>query len=215
MGHVLAVDRKPEFCSFDIQLPAGRAAGVSIGASVAVNGTCLTVVRADGDVLRFDVIGETLRRTNLGALDAGSAVNYERSARVGDEIGGHHVSGHVHTTARVIDVQDTGDNRRIEFEVRAGGRSLPCAAWGARPHTGGLGSPSGYPLGASRAPRRPWSPPWSLKALPCSTHPAHALLQVGDPEWMRYILPQGPCPSCTPSIPPAGARPRVDAPPDG
>lgn len=118
MGHVLAVDRKPEFCSFDIQLPASRAAGVSIGASVAVNGTCLTVVRADGDVLRFDVIGETLRRTNLGALDAGSAVNYERSARVGDEIGGHHVSGHVHTTARVIGVQDTEDNRRIEFEVR-------------------------------------------------------------------------------------------------
>ncbi|PSC76357.1 riboflavin synthase subunit alpha [Micractinium conductrix] len=111
------VDRKTEFCSFDIELPAARADNVAIGASVAINGTCLTVVEQRGATLRFDVMAETLRRTNLGALDAGSAVNFERSARVGDEIGGHTVSGHVHTTARIVKVEDTENNRRLVFEL--------------------------------------------------------------------------------------------------
>eukprot|EP00955_Chlamydomonas_euryale_P049689 354318-Chlamydomonas_euryale.AAC.17 len=72
----------------------------SAGASVAINGTCLTVTDIADDTLSFDIIVETLRATNLGELEAGSAVNFERSARVGDEIGGHNVSGHIHTTAK-------------------------------------------------------------------------------------------------------------------
>lgn len=90
---------------------------------MAINGTCLTVTEQRGPVLRFDVMAETLRRTNLGALDVGSPVNFERSARVGDEIGGHTVSGHVHTTAQIVKVTDTENNRRVEFKVggRAGG----------------------------------------------------------------------------------------------
>lgn len=114
---VQRVERAADFCSFEVGFPAGRVDGIQIGASVALNGTCLTVVSQAGDTLRFDVIGETLRRTNLGLLDAGSPVNYERSARVGDEIGGHTVSGHVHTTARVAAVTDTENNRRLEFEL--------------------------------------------------------------------------------------------------
>ena len=66
----------------------------------------------------FDIIVETLRATNLGALAPGSAVNFERSARVGDEIGGHNVSGHVHTTAAVTRVEESPNNRRITFQVR-------------------------------------------------------------------------------------------------
>lgn len=112
-----------DFACFDIELPTARADNVQIGASVAINGTCLTVVAQEGATLRFDVMGETLRRTNLGGLDVGSAVNFERSARVGDEIGGHTVSGHVHTTARIVDVQDSENNKRVVFEVggNAGG----------------------------------------------------------------------------------------------
>lgn len=116
-GTVQAIDRKQDFQSFDIELPSRRGAGVAIGASVAINGTCLTVVEQRGDVLRFDVIGESLRRTNLGLLQEGSAVNFERSARMGDEIGGHTVSGHVHTTARIVGVEETENNRRLEFEL--------------------------------------------------------------------------------------------------
>lgn len=114
---VKAVDRKTDFACFDIELPAERTSNVSIGASVAINGTCLTVTQQQGTTLRFDVMAETLRRTNLGALQTGSTVNFERSARVGDEIGGHTVSGHVHSTAKIVKVTDTENNRRLEFEV--------------------------------------------------------------------------------------------------
>ncbi|PRW32998.1 riboflavin synthase subunit alpha [Chlorella sorokiniana] len=114
---VRAVERKTDFACFDIELPAERADNVAIGASVAINGTCLTVTEQRGPVLRFDVMAETLRRTNLGALVVGTPVNFERSARVGDEIGGHTVSGHVHSTAKIVKVTDTENNRRVEFQL--------------------------------------------------------------------------------------------------
>ena len=71
----------------------------------------------DDDVLSFDVIEETLRATNLGTLQMGSPVNFERSARVGDEIGGHNVSGHVATTATIASIKETDDNTSITFQV--------------------------------------------------------------------------------------------------
>lgn len=111
------VDRKPELCSFDIEFPSSSVSDVRLGASVAINGTCLTVVEQYDNVLRFDVIAESLRRTNLGLLDVGSAVNFERSAKVGDEIGGHTVSGHVHSTAKISKLDTTEDNVRMEFEL--------------------------------------------------------------------------------------------------
>jgi riboflavin synthase len=122
LARVADVSREPGLSRVRIELPAGRAAGIQIGASVAINGTCLTVTEIDGDTLAFDIMSETLRATNLGDLEAGRAVNYERSARVGDEIGGHNVSGHVHTKARVAAVEETPNNRRVVFE-------LPDEAW--------------------------------------------------------------------------------------
>jgi riboflavin synthase len=71
-----------------IELPRGRASGIQIGASVAINGTCLTVTEIHEDKLAFDIMVESLRATNLGSLTVGAQVNYERSARFGDEIGG-------------------------------------------------------------------------------------------------------------------------------
>ena len=67
------------------------------------------VTHAHGDRLTFDIIVETLRATNLGALQQGSAVNFERSARVGDEIGGHTVSGHVCTAATLASVEESAN----------------------------------------------------------------------------------------------------------
>ena len=78
---------------------------------------CLQVTEIDDDVLSFDVIEETLRATNLGTLQMGSPVNFERSARVGDEIGGHNVSGHVATTATIASIKETDDNTSITFQV--------------------------------------------------------------------------------------------------
>jgi riboflavin synthase len=71
------------------------AADLPLGASIAVNGACLTVVAVDGDTFAFQVGPETLRLTNLGDLRAGMQINLERSLRVGDRLGGHIVQGHV------------------------------------------------------------------------------------------------------------------------
>ncbi|EIE19022.1 riboflavin synthase [Coccomyxa subellipsoidea C-169] len=116
-GNVVKVHQLEDFRSISIQFPSGSMGGIQIGASVAINGTCLTVTEIDGDRLKFDIIVETLRATNLGALDLGSRVNFERSARVGDEIGGHNVSGHVCATAEVAAIEDSENNRRITFKV--------------------------------------------------------------------------------------------------
>lgn len=109
---VAAVERKPQLSTLILALPAALQAGLAVGASVAVNGTCLTVTVLDGEHVHFDVMMETLRVTNLGALDPGDAVNVERAARYGDEIGGHPLSGHVHGQAEVVAV-DTPENNRV------------------------------------------------------------------------------------------------------
>jgi riboflavin synthase len=81
----------------------------SIGASVAINGCCLTVVAIDGDTLAFQAGEETLSRTNLGELKSGDMVNLERSLKMGDEIGGHLVTGH-------IDAVGTVDRRLVDAD---------------------------------------------------------------------------------------------------
>lgn len=85
------------------------AAAAAIGNSIAVNGCCLTVAAVEGDCFAFQAGEETLSRTNLGELRAGSVVNLEHSLRLGDEIGGHLVTGHIDgvgTVDRRIDDAD-------------------------------------------------------------------------------------------------------------
>ncbi|MDX1633360.1 MAG: riboflavin synthase subunit alpha [Marinobacter sp.] len=108
---------KPGLTTLSVRFPAERVEKVSIGASVALNGTCLTVTRQEADCLSFDAMQETLSRTTLGGLKPGDRVNFERAARIGDEIGGHLLSGHIHTTARIVDIQTPENNRTLTFEV--------------------------------------------------------------------------------------------------
>lgn len=103
--------------TFAVRFPEGHLEGVSIGASVAINGACLTVTRQHGNCLDFDAMQETLAVTTLGNLKAGDAVNFERAARIGDEIGGHLLSGHIHTTARVVQIEKPENNCTLFFEV--------------------------------------------------------------------------------------------------
>jgi riboflavin synthase len=102
-----------------IQFPKGSLKHVTKGASIAINGTCLTVTEFDikTDIARFDVIEETLKLTNIGHLGKASAVNFERAAAVGDEIGGHLMSGHIHTTVRVSKIDKTPENCTLYFET--------------------------------------------------------------------------------------------------
>lgn len=91
--------------------------GLEPGASVAHNGCCLTVTKIEGDRVSFDLMRETLSRTNLGTLAEGDQVNIERAARFGDEIGGHVMSGHITCTAAIVAIEDAPNNRRIWFEM--------------------------------------------------------------------------------------------------
>lgn len=90
---------------------------LELGASVAVNGTCLTATRIDGDTVWFDVIRETLDTTNIGRVKTGDFVNLERSFRVGDEVGGHIVSGHIAANVPVIAIDQSDNLRKLWFGV--------------------------------------------------------------------------------------------------
>ena len=93
------------------------AAGAAVGDSVAVAGVCLTVVEAVDGRLAFDVVPETLSRTALGHIETGDNVNLEPSLRVGDQLGGHVVQGHVDAVGRVRSVAPEGDGRRVWIDA--------------------------------------------------------------------------------------------------
>lgn len=91
--------------------------GVGEGASMAVNGVCLTVTGFDNKSFSVDVMPETLSRTNLGLLRAGDTVNLERPLAVGGRLGGHLVQGHIDDTARVSSVSRRGEAMLLRFEA--------------------------------------------------------------------------------------------------
>lgn len=114
-----AIDEKVEFRTHVLTIPDAMRQGLEVGASVAHNGCCLTVTAIDGERVSFDLMRETLRLTNLGALQPGDRVNIERAARFGDEIGGHAMSGHVICMAELTEMDEAPNNRRLWFEVPA------------------------------------------------------------------------------------------------
>ncbi|MBI2860851.1 MAG: riboflavin synthase [Chloroflexi bacterium] len=90
--------------------------GITLGASVAVNGVCLTVISFDRASFSVEVMAETLRRTNLGRLRPGDAVNLERAMALGGEMGGHLVQGHIDDTGRIASISREGEARLIRIE---------------------------------------------------------------------------------------------------
>lgn len=90
---------------------------VAMGASIACNGVCLTVVEWAKGRFVVDVSGETLSKSTLGAWQVGTKVNLERSLKLGDELGGHLVYGHVDGVAEIVSVRPDGDSQRWTFEA--------------------------------------------------------------------------------------------------
>jgi riboflavin synthase len=90
---------------------------VDLGASIACSGVCLTVVDKGGDWFAVDVSGETLSRTAAGMWREGTKLNLERSLRLGDELGGHIVTGHVDAVAQVVGTCPEGDSTRVGISV--------------------------------------------------------------------------------------------------
>ncbi len=89
---------------------------LKLGESIAVNGVCLTAARVDGKTFGADVIRETLEATTLSHLKEGDRVNLERSLKLGDEIGGHFVTGHVDQVGMIRKISTRGKNRSFEID---------------------------------------------------------------------------------------------------
>ena len=110
LATVIALNKRDQFMQMRISLPQGHAKNLQTGASIAINGTCLTITEFFQNEVQFDVIAETLQVTNLGKLEVGHYVNFERAARYGDEIGGHQLSGHISSTATISQIDRSSDN---------------------------------------------------------------------------------------------------------
>jgi len=108
---------KPGLKTFSLHLPETLDKNVKLGASIAIDGVCLTVAKKQGQKVIFNAMQETLQKTTIGLLKKGQTVNLERSARFGDEIGGHVVSGHVTGMAKIIHVETPENNQIVTFKV--------------------------------------------------------------------------------------------------
>jgi len=113
---VVSIDQRDDFEKIVVSVPAICLEHLNIGASIAINGVCLTVTRFEVDnrdvvgQVFFDVIDETMQQTNLRMIKQRDPVNFERSLTFGTEIGGHIVSGHIQTTARIEQINRSEDN---------------------------------------------------------------------------------------------------------
>lgn len=118
VGEILALENRGDLRA---RIGTGYAlSGLDIGASVASDGVCLTVVAKGADPrgwYEVDISAETVSKTNLSAWAVGRLVNLERALKVGDELGGHIVSGHVDGVATIVAMHDEGDSTRVTLEA--------------------------------------------------------------------------------------------------
>jgi riboflavin synthase len=114
---VVRLERAAERLDLWVELNEELARGLVPGASVAIDGVCLTAVTVEGQQVLFQAVPETLQLTTLGSLALGARVSVERSYRVGDELGGHEIAGHVLGTGTVREVVEHGGSRDLRIEV--------------------------------------------------------------------------------------------------
>ena len=119
MGSVRSLDKRGDGARLTLETPLAEQ--LQLGESLAVNGCCLTVTDSVNGTVAFDLLGETLERTNLGALAHGARVNLERALRADGRFGGHFVQGHIDTTAEVISAQGTGTDLNLVISLPSSG----------------------------------------------------------------------------------------------
>lgn len=118
-GYIHKIKNNVDYASITIKAPAGFSKDLKRGASVAVNGVCLTAKKGATDLLEFDVITETLEKTNFNLLSKGNKVNLERSMKANTEIGGHLVSGHIHGVGVIKSINDRGQTKDLRIQPPA------------------------------------------------------------------------------------------------
>lgn len=114
---IVKLDKKPGLHTLTLEFTSELLDGLKIGSSVGLDGVCFTVVSIEGNLVKFDAMQETLDKTTIGLRNQGDLINIERSAKAGDEIGGHILSGHVHDTASIINMEESENNLVISFKI--------------------------------------------------------------------------------------------------
>ena len=116
-GKVIRFEKEKDIFNLSIECSSEFISDLKKGASISVDGVCLTVKDENPEILRFDLVEETIKRTNFQNIKTGDNVNLERSLKMGDEIGGHPVSGHIHGISKVISIDKRDQSWDVKFSV--------------------------------------------------------------------------------------------------
>ena len=117
VGQIISLEEKEKAWELCMTNPFQDGSGIEAGASISVNGCCLTLVEQATDTARFELLEETLRKTNLGSLTEGSVVNLERALAADGRLGGHFVSGHVDTCGVIAVFEEQGKNLYLQISI--------------------------------------------------------------------------------------------------
>ena len=118
-GKVIGFVKEKDIYNLSIECSSEFISDLKKGASISVDGVCLTVKDENPEILGFDLVEETIKRTNFQNIKTGDNVNLERSLKMGDEIGGHPVSGHIHGTSKVISIDKRDQSWDVKFSVES------------------------------------------------------------------------------------------------
>ena len=116
IGTIISIDKKSTSSTFSIDL-GQLSSQLSLGSSVSIDGVCMTVTSQKDTMVFFDAIQETLSRTTLGQAVEGDIVNLERALKMGDELGGHLLSGHIMCKSSVISRKNNGEGVDLEISL--------------------------------------------------------------------------------------------------
>ena len=117
VGKIESIKDKNHIKTIRIETHGDYLEDIAIGQSVSVDGVCLSLVKKNNEYCEFEAVEETINRTTLGSYKQGSKVNLEKSLKFGDTVGGHFVSGHIHTRGRIVEVELVGESKNILIEI--------------------------------------------------------------------------------------------------
>lgn len=117
VGKIESIKDKNHIKTIRIETHGDYLEDIAIGQSVSVDGVCLSLVKKNKEYCEFEAVEETINRTTLGSYKQGTKVNLEKSLKFGDTVGGHFVSGHIHTKGRIVEVELIGESKNILVEI--------------------------------------------------------------------------------------------------
>ena len=120
LASIKSLKKEVDILSIEVKAPKNFSKKLKRGASVSVDGVCLTAKNSNSDIIKFDIIEETLLRSTLGSLRKSQKVNLERSITQSTEIGGHLMSGHIHSVAKIINIDVKKSSRDMKISIPKG-----------------------------------------------------------------------------------------------